>query len=106
MSKEYSKVTMKSEMFKKLDHNVLSIDTVRAMLPHVGQRLLRKPTIHVRDIKEQVKNVPCTVTYVNRDHLWYEVEFDMQPGKKFRECYKLPTSVAPSDWGFAGGVFV
>ena len=40
MSKEYSKVTMKSEMFKKLDHNVLSIDTVRAMLPHVGQRLL------------------------------------------------------------------
>lgn len=106
MAKEYNKTLTKSILFTKLDRDTLSAESVKAMLPRVGQKLLRKPTIHVRDIKENAGTIPCVVTYVNRKHLWYEVEFETLNGKKFRESYKLPVSTAPSDGGPAGGIFV
>lgn len=53
----------------------MTLEDARAMLPQVGDKLLRKPVIlgymssSERDLQE------CVVTYVNRAHLWYEVQF-------------------------------
>ena len=53
----------------------MSLYDARERLPHVGETLYREPVIlgygcaSERDLRE------CVVTYVNRAHLWYEVQF-------------------------------
>jgi hypothetical protein len=60
--------------------------TARALLPKVGDRLMRRPemsrSIGISDIPPR----PCVVDYVNERHLWYRVRFETG----FTQCYKVP----------------
>lgn len=60
-------------------------EELRAMLPKVGDRLMRRQMIGYPRCELSGPR-SCVVTYVNADHLWYEVQFR----NGFRECYKLP----------------
>lgn len=60
-------------------------EEVRDHLPKVGDRRMEVPTI-LRDKSYSREPQPCVVTYVNRRHLWYEVQFK----NGVRESYKLP----------------
>lgn len=62
---------------------LISVEDTRAMLPKVGDRLILAPTLH-----KGLKNCamlprPCVVEYVNEEHLWYQVRFDLG----FTECF-------------------
>lgn len=63
-------------------------DDVRASLPCVGERLMRRPTYFqgFYSRNDVAVEKPCVVTYVHRRNLWYEVQFE----SGIKECYKLP----------------
>ncbi len=63
----------------------LSLDDARARLPQVGDVLDREPTILGYGSMEERALRKCVVTYVNREHLWYEVEFT---ATGFRQGFK------------------
>ena len=74
-------------------------DTIRKRLPKIGDKLKLIPTLkNKRDYTLPIPIEPqdCTVIYVNKEHLWYTVEFDID-GNKFRESYKLPEIVDEED---------
>lgn len=68
--------------------NTYTPEEVRAMLPKVGDRLRKVPTMP----KEQMESpgpMWCQVVYVNLAHLFYTVQFQ-EKGCRFRESYKVP----------------
>ena len=70
----------------------LTPEQLRAQLPAIGDRLMRRPETGPAPGMGLIKvePLPCVVTYVHAEHLWYEVEFTTATGNTFRECYKLP----------------
>lgn len=59
----------------------------RALLPRVGERMRKAPTIvHLRGLVQTAEPQDCTVVEVNPAGLWYRVEFD----NGGTECYKVP----------------
>ena len=74
-------------------------DTIRERLPKIGDKLKLIPTLNNPGnytLLNPIDPQDCTVVYVNKEHLWYEVEFDVN-GNKFRESYKLPEIVDEED---------
>ena len=67
---------------------MFSFGELRAMLPKVGDRRVETPTVFATSgmTAELRKPQRCKVVLVNREHLWYTVEFE----NGFRETYKLP----------------
>ena len=67
---------------------LLTPDDVRAMLPKVGDRLMRKPTCYYGFYSRfrVDRELPCEVVYVHPEHLWYAVRFS----SGIIESYKLP----------------
>lgn len=62
-------------------------EDVQAMLPKVGDRLMRVPPVHGTDrIKQAGLPQLCTVEDVHAEHLWYRVRFN----KGYCACYKMP----------------
>lgn len=68
---------------------LLTPDDVRAMMPKVGDELMRKPTCYHGFLGRHDMNTvrPCVVTYVHPEHLWYSVRFK-ESG--IIESYKMP----------------
>lgn len=56
---------------------------VIALLPKVGDILMKKPTTGVTKEK-------CKVIFVHPSHLWFAAEFGVDADYKFVECFKLP----------------
>lgn len=80
------------------DNNALDIDTLKKDLPKVGDKIKQIPTVttydfdflHNNRIKpKKADPIDGIVTYVNKDHLYYTVEFIIN-GHKIHESYKLP----------------
>ena len=67
---------------------LLTPDEIRAQLPNVGDRLMRKPGYYQGFLSRHdvVRPQPCTVTYVHRENMWYTVQFD----SGVKESYKMP----------------
>jgi hypothetical protein len=64
-------------------------DEVRDMLPQIGDWMWKVPTLK-RPKDEKPVPLRCRVIYVNKEHLWYTVEFPSTTGPTFRESYKAP----------------
>lgn len=60
-------------------------EEIRNMLPRVGDRRMEVPTV-LREKGYNTRAMPCVVVYVNRSHMYYEVQFE----NGVRECYKPP----------------
>lgn len=56
-------------------------------LPKIGDKLLQVISGNDYDLTVTYIPEPCTVTFVNEKHGWYEVIFD---NSDLKECYKLP----------------
>lgn len=71
----------------------IPIQVIRNAMPKVGDHLKKVPFVELYKVKsiERIKKEPldCIVTYVNLDHLWYEVEF-VTPYGRFKESFKCP----------------
>lgn len=54
----------------------LTKDEIRALLPKVGDELIKTPHAHNSSVG-LVRPQPqlCVVDYVNREHMWYRVRF-------------------------------
>lgn len=63
-----------------------TVKEARAMLPKVGDKLMRVPTLHDSPGFGQPAPRACTVIQVNEAHLWYRVRF----ANGLEECYKVP----------------
>lgn len=61
-------------------------EATRALLPKVGEMLIRTPHLHKSLGIEAPTPRTCVVVYVNRENLWYRVMFD----NGTYECYKVP----------------
>lgn len=74
---------------------LISVEDARAMLPKVGDRLVLAPTLHKGLGNTLSLPKPCVVEYVNEEHLWYKVRFDLG----FTECFHVPET----EMGVRGG---
>lgn len=65
-----------------------SLGELRAALPKVGDHRMETPTVYATaGLTEMLRQPqPCRVVLVNKEHLWYMVEFE----HGYRETYKLP----------------
>lgn len=64
---------------------MMTVNDARSLLPEVGDVRWEIPT--VRADKDPLPHPQrCAVVEVNREHLWYMVQFE----NGFRECYKVP----------------
>ena len=61
-------------------------ENLQALLPKVGDSLMKIPTMNKERGLKDPPPLPCKVEYVNRDHLWYQVRFN----NGYTECYKVP----------------
>ncbi len=61
-------------------------EACRALLPNVGDEIIRTPSINDYTGWAFPKPQKCRVVYVNREHLWYRVQF--LDGTY--DCYKVP----------------
>lgn len=75
--------------------NAFTVEKLRSKLPNVGDSLIKAPVMG--KILGICSREPrrCKVTYVNREHLWYEVQFE----SGYREVYKLPETVSTPEAG-------
>lgn len=67
---------------------MFNLHEARRLLPKVGDHRLEVPTSFATPGKTEELRAPqhCRVIEVNREHLWYMVQFE----NGFRECYKVP----------------
>ena len=66
---------------------MLTKKDVQNMLPKVGDKMKKRPTIiHLRGLTQEAPLQDCVVVEVNREHLWYRVRFESGA----HECYKVP----------------
>lgn len=63
-----------------------SKEELKAMLPKVGDVLMRKQTIGCTSADGPTKPRSCKVVYVNEEHLYYRVQFR----NGCYECFKVP----------------
>lgn len=66
-----------------------TVKKAQELLPEVGDELMRVPTFGMtlgEGPNARVAPRHCVVTLVNREHLWYQVQFD----NGIKECYKVP----------------
>lgn len=69
--------------------NECTVENLKTKLPNVGDLLIKVPvTGKLLGICATREPRRCKVTYVNREHLWYQVQFE----SGYREVYKLPES--------------
>ena len=69
--------------------NDCTVENLKTKLPNVGDLLIKAPvTGKLLGICSSREPRRCKVTYVNREHLWYQVQFE----SGYREVYKLPES--------------
>ena len=69
--------------------NECTVENLKTKLPNVGDLLIKAPvTGKLLGICSSREPRRCKVTYVNREHLWYQVQFE----SGYREVYKLPES--------------
>lgn len=69
--------------------NECTVENLKTKLPNVGDLLIKAPvTGKLLGICATREPRRCKVTYVNREHLWYQVQFE----SGYREVYKLPES--------------
>lgn len=61
-------------------------EEVRAAMPKVGDRIIRKPNMTKELSDKAPRPQPCVVEYVHTENLWYRVRFD----NGARECFKAP----------------
>lgn len=92
ISKNLGEPDHSSTYYDYLDSHVISKEVLAASLPKVGDILMKSP--HIVDSGGghgliRFPKTKCVVTFVNTEHLWYEVQF-LQEGITFRECYKVP----------------
>jgi hypothetical protein len=78
-------------MFAQKAKPGMDLDDARALLPKVGEILYREPTILGYASSDERDLRRCVVTYVNREKLWYEVQF-LSSG--FRQGFK---AIEPDD---------
>ena len=64
-----------------------TVETARDLLPEAGQWLMRTPTLHKSLGMTDAEPQPCVVVQVNREHLWYMVQFERGG---YTECIKVP----------------
>lgn len=64
----------------------LDADRLRKKMPKVGDKLIREMEIGSCIGLGSPKRCQVTVTYVNEDHLWYEVEFPGGIRQGFKFC--------------------
>jgi hypothetical protein len=76
---------MRSFSYKQA-HQLLTVDGLREQLPKVGDRLSRCPHFMRTGNENLSKPTPCTVIFVNQEHLFFTVEYDGGG----TECFKLP----------------
>ena len=98
-------MAIQSEIRYRLDKTVLDPKELMMRLPKVGQMLYRTPTVYISSDTKQSAQL-CRVTYVNKERLWYEVEFTAANGVKYKESYKLPFSMDSIRESVSGGIFV
>lgn len=66
---------------------MLTKKDVQNMLPKVGDKMRKKPTLlRAGGQAEERPAQDCVVVEVNREHLWYRVRFESGA----HECYKVP----------------
>lgn len=65
---------------------LISVEDARTMLPQVGDRLCLAPTLHKGLGNTVAMPRQCVVEYVNYEHLWYMVRYDLG----FTECFHVP----------------
>ncbi len=69
---------------------MLTVRTLQAQLPKVGDVRMERPTIDettaTRGSTMLNTSQSCVVVYVNAEHLWYTVQFK----NGVRESYKIP----------------
>ena len=65
---------------------LISKEEAQAMLPQVGDTLVLAPTLHKGLGNTLSMPRQCVVEFVNREHLWYMVRFDLG----FTECFYVP----------------
>ena len=65
---------------------MLTKEEILAQMPRVGDKLTRMQTVAKVQGMDDPGPKPCTVVYVNRRNLWYEVEFE----SGIRQGYKAP----------------
>lgn len=75
-------------LLQKFD--IYDAEELRATLPKVGDRLMLRPTLYDKAGAWPAPLMPCVVTYVNREHLWYEAEFTLRDGTRIRQGFKVP----------------
>lgn len=79
---------------------MMSVNDARSLLPEVGDVRMERPTIDEttpsRGSVQYTTPQKCVGVEVNRDHLWYTVEFE----NGIRESYKVPKT-RPGDLGGA-----
>lgn len=65
----------------------LSVEELQSQLPNVGDMVVKEPVMgkHLGICDSRAPRLG-QVTYVNREHLWYRVQFM----SGYREIYKLP----------------
>lgn len=68
---------------------------LRAMLPKVGDVLMKRQTFESTNNHELSEPKSCKVVYVNEKHLWYRVQFR----NGCHECFKVP-EIEKKDWGW------
>ena len=79
-----------------------SKEELKAMLPKVGDVLMRRQTLGSTSNCEPSELKSCKVVYVNEEHLYYRVQF--QNG--CHECFKVPDMKGrkpknnENDWGW------
>ena len=67
---------------------LLTPEDIRAQLPKVGDRLMKKPGYYHGFLSKSdgMTPKPCVVTYVHPEHNWYTVQFE----SGVQQAYKLP----------------
>lgn len=65
---------------------MITVKDARAMLPKVGDILVKTPTMHKCHGIGSAKRQSCVVDFVHERHLWYRVRFK----NGFCEAFKVP----------------
>lgn len=73
----------------KTEHLCYTRAELEAMLPKVGEKMMRVPSALADTYGIHRRPQPCTVVAVNLNGLWYRVYYE---DLGFSECYKVPES--------------
>lgn len=72
---------------KEQTYNPYSREMLEQMLPNVGDYLMREPSALNGEARKNIIRKRCVVVEVNREALWYRVQW-LDTG--YYECFKVP----------------